>query len=79
MLSITLNARTSNLSLDLCEHVTQVNPSVLLINIATTNHATATLQYTTLAATKIGHREDPTICLRGKGKTEYAAVASPCA
>ncbi|KAJ0148951.1 putative pectate lyase F [Fusarium oxysporum f. sp. albedinis] len=29
---------------------------------------------TTLAATKIRHREDPTTFLRGKGKTEYAVV-----
>lgn len=74
MLSVTSNAKTTNFSIDLCEHVTQMNPSVLLINIATTMHATASLQYTTLAATKIRQGEDPTVFLRGNGKTEYAAV-----
>jgi hypothetical protein len=74
MLSITSNEMTTNSCIDLYENVTQMNSSVLLINIAKTKHATASLQYHHSRSHEHPASQGPEMFVRGEGKTEYAVV-----
>jgi len=80
MLSITTYATTTNFDIDLCENVTQMNPSVLLINIAKTKQATASLQYHHTRSHEYPASRAPDDILAGKRQNVVCRyVASPCA